>query len=134
MGGEPSKIKDNVRIKIYKRVKLIDAAERCSLMMKSNPSFQFSPMKERPVSLNFSAKYSTKSTPKKIILYLTLFDHVGDIGDNSHVKYLEVDGANCPFLLCHILCYASETTIENKEEINTFVLGLSKRQYDLLFQ
>jgi hypothetical protein len=92
-------------------------------------------MKERPISLNFSAKYSIKSTPEKIVLHLRRFDCVSAVDtDNSHAKYLEVDGDDCQFLLCHLLCYESETVVENKEEINTFVLGLSKQQYDLLFQ
>ena len=143
----PSKIEEKDRIKIYKRVNLIEARTRFhqlpSELKKSNYFLDF------PVSVNFGIRQSYARVSRvldgsKTRLTFEHFEHVGGIKDmilNKNHQYLEVAGHSnsCQVSLFYILgnnCAFALLDKKGGSEIikrETFLIGLNKPQYDLLF-
>ena len=144
MGGLPSKIEEKDRIKIYKRTSLLEARTKFHLLpseLKKSAHFSYF-----PVSVNFSIEQSyARVLDSKTRLTFEHFEHVGGIkdeilNDNGH-QYLEVAGHSnsCQVPLCYILgnnCAFALLDKKGGSEIvkrETFLIGLNKPQYDLLF-
>jgi hypothetical protein len=95
MGGEPSKVKDEDRIKIYKRVTLEDLRRQASLLSPLSPEICSSIMFRKPISLNFKIHCNGLTSDffnDQPVIHVRHFDD----------KSLEVDGKECrPLQLIH---------------------------------
>jgi hypothetical protein len=137
MGAIPSKIKDEQRIKIYKRVKLEDAREKYEQL--SEEVKLYSPFLDTPVSRNFAMFYESLidlGENKYNNIRLRRFESE----DNRNYNYLEVDGDQSYYgqkvplylLLRNTVTYYYHNSSREKPP-GSFLIGLSKPQHDLLF-
>jgi hypothetical protein len=114
MGSGASKISDHQKIKLYKRISLLEARRQFSLTNQTLPIFD-----QPPISRNFSLSIS----------------NLPNCRENVYISYhgeFEISGNNTSqnsrlFRLRHILSKKIGIIEEN------YFVGLSKKQYDALY-
>jgi hypothetical protein len=137
MGGVPSKIRDEDRIKIYKRVTLESAREKYSLLpqpMSQLPEFlsSFKILCTRPVSMNFKVERGLVDDWRTDPSVFFCVHHFEDENKDDD-QYLEVDGNDCSVFLYHILSHQLTITLSKEQTKSSFLIGLNKLQYDVLY-
>ena len=142
MSGFPAKIKDEQRIKIYRRVTLRDARKQYLLLSRSEQSSKIITT-ESPISYNFKTMHTLNDEVAYIVIIYAQHFEADDKGSNknNNNQFREIDGLyNSPLLLRHILSpdamikyrdVKGKPIRSSREE--SFLIGLSKAQYDSLF-
>jgi hypothetical protein len=121
MGGTSSKIEVTDRIKICKRVTLVDARQQWKRLIKAKPEVSHSPVfNTTPVSRNFVFRKFTAR-------YSGMTEYVFGVSLLPH----ETSG-NAGTILLELL--SRKWHMNGTDDDEKAVIGLSKPQYELLFQ